>query len=272
MLTPYTMHYDNHLLFYDLPCSEGKVTAFSTTRAGGCSSGAYASMNCTSYTGDDITCVKRNQQLLCSLLPQHPQELVIPFQTHGINCLSIDDSYLTSSLEQKQTLLQGVDALITNKTGICLCISTADCIPVLVYDREHHAAAAIHAGWRGTVGRIVGHTLEQMRLLYGTEGKECMACIGPGISLKAFETGDEVYEAFTTAGFPMAQLSYRHPSTQKVHIDLPAANLLQLQEFGIPEAQIEQSRICTYSQQEQFFSARRLGIKSGRILTGIMLG
>ena len=265
------MHYDNHLFIYDLPASQGEVVAFSTTRSGGCSKGTYASMNCTSYTGDDTACVERNRQILCNMLPQRPQELIIPYQTHGISCLKIDDGYLTASPEQKQGLLQGVDALTTSAQGICLCISTADCIPVLIYDREHHAAAAIHAGWRGTVERIVSHTLEQMRQLYGTKGKECMACIGPGISLEAFETGDEVYAAFAAAGFPMAKLSYRHPTTRKAHLNLPAANLLQLLDFGIPETDIEQSHICTYSQHEQFFSARRLGIHSGRILTGIML-
>ena len=265
------MHYEKHLLFYDLPCSASEIMAFSTTRMGGCSSGTYASMNCTSYTGDDTVCVEHNQLLLCDMLPQRPQELVIPYQTHGISCLNLDDTYLTATQEQKQALLQGVDALTTDKRGICLCISTADCIPVLIYDREHHACAAIHAGWRGTVRRIVSHTLELMQQRYGTEGKTCVASIGPGISLDAFETGDEVYEAFAAAGFPMALLSYRHPSTQKVHLDLPTANLLQLKDFGIPEAKIESSRICTYSQHEQFFSARRLGIKSGRILTGIML-
>ena len=266
------MHYEKHLLFYDLPCSTSEIMAFSTTRMGGCSSGTYASMNCTSYTGDDPVCVGHNQLRLCDMLPQRPQELVIPYQTHGISCLNLDDTYLTATQEQKQALLQGVDALTTDKRGICLCISTADCIPVLIYDRVHHACAAIHAGWRGTVERIVSHTLEQMQQRYDTEGKDCLAAIGPGISLNAFETGDEVYEAFATAGFPMTQLSFRHPTTQKVHLDLPAANLLQLQEFGIPESQIEQSHICTLSQHEQFFSARRLGIKSGRILTGIMLG
>lgn len=205
------------------------------------------------------------------MLPYPPQELVIPYQTHGTSCLTIDETYLNASAEQKQKMLQGVDALTTNHADICLCISTADCIPVLIYDQTHHAAAAIHAGWRGTVQRIVSQTLQQMKQRYGTEGKGCIACIGPGILLQAFETGDEVYEAFAAAGFPMSQLSYRHPSTQKYHLDLPAANLLQLQEFGIPIAQIEQSGICTYTQHDRFFSARRLGIKSGRILSGIML-
>ena len=205
------------------------------------------------------------------MLPYPPQELVIPYQTHGTSCLTIDETYLNASAEQKQKMLQGVDALTTNHADICLCISTADCIPVLIYDQTHHAVAAIHAGWRGTVQRIVSQTLQQMQQRYGTEGKGCIACIGPGILLQAFETGDEVYEAFAAAGFPMSQLSYRHPSTQKYHLDLPAANLLQLQEFGIPIAQIEQSGICTYTQHDRFFSARRLGIKSGRILSGIML-
>ena len=265
------MHDDNHLLIYDLPASQGRVVAFSTTREGGCSTGAYASLNCTAYTGDNPACVERNQQLLRDMLPYPPQELVIPYQTHGTSCLTIDETYLNASAEQKQKMLQGVDALTTNHAEICLCISTADCIPVLIYDQTHHAAAAIHAGWRGTVQRIVSQTLQQMQQRYGTEGKGCIACIGPGILLQAFETGDEVYEAFAAAGFPMSQLSYRHPSTQKYHLDLPAANLLQLQEFGIPIAQIEQSGICTYTQHDRFFSARRLGIKSGRILSGIML-
>ena len=265
------MHDDNHLLIYDLPASQGRVVAFSTTREGGCSTGAYASLNCTAYTGDNLACVERNQQLLSDMLPYPPQELVIPYQTHGTSCLTIDETYLNASAEQKQKMLQGVDALTTNHADICLCISTADCIPVLIYDQTHHAAAAIHAGWRGTVQRIVSQTLQQMQQRYGTEGKGCIACIGPGILLQAFETGDEVYEAFAAAGFPMSQLSYRHPSTQKYHLDLPAANLLQLQEFGIPIAQIEQSGICTYTQHDRFFSARRLGIKSGRILSGIML-
>lgn len=265
------MHDDNHLLIYDLPASQGRAVAFSTTREGGCSTGAYASLNCTAYTGDNPACVERNQQLLRDMLPYPPQELVIPYQTHGTSCLTIDETYLNASAEQKQKMLQGVDALTTNHADICLCISTADCIPVLIYDQTHHAAAAIHAGWRGTVQRIVSQTLQQMQQRYGTEGKGCIACIGPGILLQAFETGDEVYEAFAAAGFPMSQLSYRHPSTQKYHLDLPAANLLQLQEFGIPIAQIEQSGICTYTQHDRFFSARRLGIKSGRILSGIML-
>ena len=86
-----------------------------------------------------------------------------------------------------------------------------------------------------------------------------------------FEVGDEVYEAFRTENFPMEYISVWKPETHKYHIDLWAANRLQLSDFGVPPRQIENAGICTYRQHEDFFSARRLGIKSGRILSGIML-
>ena len=118
---------------------------------------------------------------------------------------------------------------------------------------------------------ILGHTLDKMRARYGTEGKEVIACIGPGISLSAFEVGNEVYEAFRKNGFQMDYISEWKPATHKYHIDLWAANRLQLLDFGVPSAQVETANICTFTQYEEFFSARRMGIKSGRILSGIML-
>ena len=118
---------------------------------------------------------------------------------------------------------------------------------------------------------IIGHTLDTLRTLYGTDGKDVTACIGPGISLPAFEVGDEVQEAFRNNGFDTEYISEWKPETHKYHIDLWAANRLQLQDFGVPSAQIQTAGICTYRQHEDFFSARRLGIKSGRILSGIMI-
>lgn len=259
------------MLEYELINSHPGIFAFSTTRHGGCSQGHYASFNCTPYTGDDAEAVRRNQEVLCATLPQRPRELIIPYQTHGTRTLVIDDTYLQATAEERPNMLQGIDALITRQPGCCLCISTADCIPVLLYDRQHRAVAAVHAGWRGTVNRILLHTLHRMEELYGTDGKEVISCIGPGISLAAFEVGDEVYETFRAEGFPMEYISEWNPATHKYHIDLWAANRLQLLEFGIPSEQVETVGICTYTRHEEFFSARRLGIKSGRILSGIML-
>lgn len=262
---------DRKMLGYEVLSSYPNISCFVTTRHGGCSQGDYASFNCTPYTGDDAGNVLRNQEILCSSLPQLPKELIIPYQTHDTKVLAIDEAYLQANKEERHTLLQGIDALITRKLGCCLCISTADCIPILLYDKEHQAIAAIHAGWRGTVNYILGHTLDKMRTLYGTDGKDIIACIGPGISLPAFEVGDKVYEAFRENGFRMEYISEWKPETHKYHIDLWAANRLQLLDFGVPSAQIETAGICTFTQHEDFFSARRLGIKSGRILSGIMI-
>lgn len=262
---------DRKMLGYEVLSSYPNISCFVTTRHGGCSQGDYASFNCTPYTGDDATCVRRNQEILCASLPQSPKELIIPYQTHSTQILAIDEAYLQANEEEQHTLLQGIDALITRKPGYCLCISTADCVPILLYDRVHEAVAAVHAGWRGTVNYILGHTLDKMRALYGTDGKDIIACIGPSISFPAFEVGDEVYETFRENGFRMDYISEWKPETHKYHIDLWAANRLQLLDFGVPSSQVETAGICTFTQHEDFFSARRLGIKSGRILSGIMI-
>lgn len=129
--------------------------------------------------------------------------------------------------------------------------------------------AAIHAGWRGTVARIVEKTVSVMGNQYGSQGKDLIACIGPSISLEAFEVGDEVYQAFCEAGFDMNQIARKEA---KWHIDLWEANRQQLLAYGVKPEHIEISGICTYHNNDDFFSARRQGIRSGRILSGILLG
>ncbi|WP_297329221.1 peptidoglycan editing factor PgeF [uncultured Bacteroides sp.] len=262
---------DRKMLGYEVLASYSNISCFVTTRHGGCSRGNYASLNCTPYTGDDPESVRRNQEIIGSSLPQQPKELIIPFQTHGTQALIIDETYLQATAEERRALLQGIDALITHEPGCCICVSTADCVPILLYDRKNTAIAAVHAGWRGTVNHILSQTLERMHTCYGTEGKDVIACIGPSISLAAFEVGDEVYETFQANGFQMEYISEWKPETHKYHIDLWAANRLQLLDFGVPDAQVQTANICTFAQHEEFFSARRLGIQSGRILSGIML-
>ena len=168
-------------------------------------------------------------------------------------------------------MLTSVDAICTNVAGCAVCVSTADCVPILLYDMRHQAVAAIHSGWRGTVKRILTHSLRRMNELYGTEGKDLLAAIGPSISLESFEVGDEVYEAFDEARFDMRQIATFDDEARKYHIDLWKANTMQLDTFGVPNNQIQVSGICTYRSHEDFFSARRLGKDSGRILSGIMI-
>ena len=256
------------LSFYNLSQS---VTVFSTTRHGGFSQGAYGEFNINRYCGDDEECVNRNLEALGRTLGISPNAIIMPHQTHGNEVRQIAKDFLPLPETVKSMVLEGVDALITDVRNICIGVSTADCIPIIIYDPEHNASAAVHAGWRGTLAGVVPHTLQAMTRLYGTRPAEDLAaCIGPGISAAAFEVGQEVADLFAGAGFPMADIAYTDASTGKPHIDLPAANRLQLLGSGLPPERICISGLCTYTRCDDFFSARRLGIKSGRMLSGIM--
>ncbi len=244
------------------------VTAFSTTRQGGCSQGRYATFNINRFCGDDETHVEANRAALCQRLAIRPSRLIVPHQVHGTVVRRIDREVLESPMDVRDSLLDGVDAVMTDLAGVCVGVSTADCIPVLLYDADHHAVCAVHAGWRGTQQRIVARAVESMRQAYGTQPSALVAAIGPGISVDHFEVGDEVWQQFAAAGFPMETISRRE---EKWHIDLPACNRLQLLQQGVPADRIILSGICTYAQSDLFFSARRLGIASGRIYNGLVL-
>ena len=253
------------LLRYDIAPG---VTAFSTTRMGGVSKGPYAEFNVNHYCGDDEQDIAINYASLCRLLGIDGAHLVYPHQVHGTEIRKIDAGWLSLPKSDQAQLLEGVDAVMSDMPGMCVGVSTADCIPVLLYDAAHHACAAIHAGWRGTVARITERAVQAMATAYATEASQLRAVIGPGISLENFEVGDEVYEAFENAGFDMERIAHRYA---KWHIDLWETNRLSLLAMGVPASAIHISGVCTYAQADRFFSARRLGINSGRILTGIML-
>lgn len=262
---------DRRMLGYESLSSYPNISHFVTTRHGGCGEGAYGSFNCSPYCGDDAEVVRRNQELLIEGMSHKPVALVIPRQTHGTDCMLVQDLFWTWPPDRWGPLLEGIDALVTNVPGYCLCISTADCVPVLLYDRKRQAVAAIHAGWRGTAGLIVRRVLQYMMEKYGTQPEDVIAAIGPSISQASFEVGGDVYRAFRRRGFDMSIISYKNEETGKYHIDLWKANRRQLLQLGVLEENIEVAGICTYINQEEFFSARRLGINSGRMLSGIMI-
>ena len=107
-----------------------------------------------------------------------------------------------------------------------------------------------------------------MKTAYHSRPEDMRAVIGPGISLKNFEVGDEVYDAFSAAGYPMQKIACREA---KWHIDLWRCCQLQLQQAGVMPVNIQTAGICTYDNEEEYFSARRLGVHSGRIFTGVVL-
>ena len=247
------------------------ISHFTTTRHGGVSTGTYASMNPGVYTEDDPGFIRKNLELLSNAVGISLENMVIPHQTHEDRVLAIDASFLSLNDKERKLRLEGVDALVTNVPDVCVAVSTADCVPVLLYAPDRKVVAAVHAGWRGTVLHIARKAASLMIEAYDCDPTQLVAGIGPSISQAAFEVGEEVVKAFQMAGFPMERILRRNAETQKAYIDLWETNRLQLLEAGLLSEHIEIAGICTYIRYEDYFSARRLGVKSGRILTGICL-
>ena len=251
------------LLKYDMGAG---VIAFSTKRGKG--DEKYGAFNITHYCGDNPEHVATCRKELCNALEIEDASLILPRQTHDSETLLVDEGFMQCSDNERCELLHGIDAIVTRLPMVCIGVSTADCVPVLLHDCTTGTAATIHAGWRGTVARIVEKCIEVMRRECGCEPQNIKAVIAPSIGCEAFEVGDEVYAAFEDAGFPMQDIAVKK---EKWHIDLWEANRRQLLHCGLCKENIHVAGVCTHTRCDEFFSARRLGINSGRIFNGIMI-
>lgn len=148
-------------------------------------------------------------------------------------------------------VLGEADALLEDRPGAVVAVKTADCMPVLLVDERHRAVAAVHAGWRGTVARIVAGAIEAMHGRFGTEPADLHAAIGPGIGECCYEVGPEVAVQFGREG--------------RAHISLSDANRTQLLEAGVTRQRIYTSNLCTMCLAGEFHSFRRDREASGRL-------
>lgn len=264
------------LHFYELA---NNVVAFSSTRHSGVSKGNYAAFNINRYCGDSPDAIEQNRKSLANCLEIDVNKLIVPHQIHSDCSRIIANEYFKLPANIREQIIEGVDAVMTNELNVCIGVSTADCIPILLYDTKHQAAAAIHAGWRGTVKHIVQKTIKEMGIVYQTKPQELQAVIGPGISLQNFEVGDEVYEQFANACFDMERIAKRFRVIQpkegelplKWHLDLKLSNRIDMETMGVLPQNIIDEEICTYDNTNDYFSARKLGVDSGRIYNGIIL-
>lgn len=202
-----------------------------------------------------------------AVLPYH---VICGHQVHDVRVAVVDRPDLT------RENLEGYDAYITNLKGCAIGVRTADCIPVLLYDPRHGAVAAVHSGWKGTVRSISRHTIQAMHDTFGTDAADLSAMIGPGISRRSFQVGEEVVDLFRNSGFPMEEIWQYDgepvPGTMRGghHIDLIRANRWLLESAGVRPENIQSCDICTY-EDVRFYSARREGMKCGRIINAIRI-
>jgi polyphenol oxidase len=183
------------------------------------------------------------------------------------------------------------DALLTNSRGILLGVQSADCVPILLVDPKKRAIAAIHAGWRGTLARISQKTVGEMRMHFGSNPANILAALGPAIGTCCYEVGTELVAEFTSQ-FADAEEYFDEPRTgeepnplqwlnmmppghqpppKNVRLDLRKANRSQLVAAGLRDGSIFVSDLCTACHPHLFFSYRKEGANSGRLLAAIAM-
>ena len=187
--------------------------------------------------------------------------LTIPKQCHG-------STIAQSTHDNSEEIPIDTDALITNVPGLAIGVLSADCVPVLLYDPVRQALGAAHAGWKGTVAGIASATVKSMQDAYDSHPEDLIVCIGPSISHKHFEVGEEVADRFNELGLSAC---ITKDEGRKPHIDLWLANNLLLQKAGVKAAHIHTAGLCTVDHTDQFYSARGEGFGTGRFGAFIML-
>jgi polyphenol oxidase len=218
------------------------VRAISTTRQGGFSKGAWSSMNLGAHCGDQETAVARNRALLRNYLPAEPVWLR---QEHGTRVFQHAITGVSPSVAADLV----ADAQLATRPGQVCAILSADCLPVLLCNREGTRVAAAHAGWRGLAAGVLEQTVRSLACAPGA----LMAWLGPAIGPGAFEVGDDVRTAFISRDDRAAAAFVQHGG--RWLCDLYELARHRLEQAGVRE--ITGGGYCTYSEPERFFSYRR---------------
>ena len=257
------------------------VHGFSTRMGGHSSAYGGSSLN-LGFTRDDTrAAVERNREAFLQALDAGPGawHLVTQRQVHSdlIHHVTAADAHPTG------------DGLITNVPGLLLGVQTADCLPVLLVDTKRRAVGAFHAGWRGTLHRIVEKGVGEMRRQFGSTPADLRGAIGPGIHSCCYQVGEEVREKFHSqfayAGevfrevresnpvhekYPLLFLNARPPGhgpeETLLYLDLVAANTRQLLDGGVPATNISASALCTSCRTDLLFSYRKEKGVVGRLM------
>lgn len=230
------------------------VRAYVTGR-GDVADSPYSGFNICHYTGDSPERVKECRDRLAGFLGLPVGSIIVPRQTHSNNCLILD------SMPVGSNELEGVDAIVTRLKGVAIGVSTADCVPVVMDEPEAGIIGVAHAGWRGAVGGIIGNTIRAMERL-GANPSEIRVAMGPCICKDCFEVGEEV-----ALQFPDDCVSREY---EKPHVDLPGYVRKMLIECGVAPENIKLPEDCTRCSPDRYFSARYMGINSGRNFTFIV--
>jgi polyphenol oxidase len=234
------------------------------TRAGGVSTGIYASLNCGIGSRDQRAHVLENRARVTATLGTTPDRLATPYQVHGADVIVVEEAWAPGTGPK-------ADATVTDRPGVVLGVGTADCGPILFAEPEAGIIGAAHAGWRGARAGIGESTVAAMERLGGNRSR-IVAVLGPTISQENYEVGAEVRDTFV--GDDPGNASFFEPSRNsgRFMFNLPGYIVARLTTAGVAASAVHD---CTYADPERFFSYRRathLGEPDyGRLLSAIVL-
>lgn len=219
--------------------------------------GNYEGFSVCHYTGDTPEHIAQCRRELADYVGVEMRHLIIPRQTHSINVAVIGN---------EMPCLESVDAMVSRRRDVALVVNTADCLPIVFNDSDKGIVGIAHGGWRGLYGGIVEATVAAMERLGAVRGSLRVA-IGPSICGDCYEVDEEFAERFEKR-FGAAVV--RRRCGEKPHVDLREAAMVALSEAGVGRDRVVVSRLCSRC-DDRLFSARRQGVKSGRIATVVKL-
>jgi polyphenol oxidase len=255
-----------HYLEPGLMAARGVSVQGFTTRHEGVSRPPYNSLNLGLNTIDSSHNVEGNRSILARAFGSRVENLVTVTQVHGTDLLLLDQPNPDFSHFQKLEC----DGIVTDQPDIMIGVCVADCVPVLLLDPVRRVAAAIHAGWKGTAAGIARKGVEAIVNIFDGKPGDILVAIGPAIAPCCYEVDEPVAAAFRKEGQDFD--SFAEPSGPgKWRLDLVEANRRQLLKAGIRERNLEASGRCVSCEKDLFFSYRRDGGETGRLMGFIML-
>lgn len=261
----FTLKTTNAVQYLTCDALSDAVHAFST-RVGGVSEGYLGAMNLSYTRGDSYDRVVENHQRFANAVGYPMEKLISSRQVHGDIIRIADEADCGKAARQE--LDYECDGLMTDKPGLPLMILTADCCPVLLFDPVRRAAAAVHAGWRGTALGIAGKAVREMVREYGCKPENIIAAIGPCISKCCFETDKDVPDAMEE-GLGNGSEQFITRSGDKYFVDIKGINCEFLRREGVTDIHITDE--CTACNTERYFSHRKVGDKRGSLASVIMI-
>ena len=244
------------------------VKTLQTTRVGGVNQAPYASFNLGGHVGDDVIAVAENRQRLRTYLPSEP---VWVNQVHGIEVIDAAKNTGFNNAGFKNTVLQNADASFTTEANVVCVTMTADCLPVLLCDKDGTVVSSVHAGWRGLCDGVIEAAVKKMAV----PPVEILAWLGPAIGPNTFEVGDDVRQQFLLQD-SQAELAFKphpeHQSNAKWLCNMYLIAQQRLNKIGVTQIYgggINEN-FCTYNDEARFFSYRRDNV-TGRMASMIWL-